>query len=224
MAATRRDLGSIRPGDFVCLTDDQTVKDMLETEMHAATDGLQLEVEKVMHIREKQGMCDWYLCPLQGSCPENYPQLWLLVKAVDGEFEVRVYWVPDEFQDARTRGDLINDGILWLFKEPQDEIDFRPCELEFTGWIDHETGNGITKFDAKVGELHGECRETPITERDDPTIQDTSQYVVTLVDHIPLGDFEKPELESAMQAMITALVGSREVLEAGCSEAAMPPA
>lgn len=57
-----------------------------------------------------------------------------------------------------------------------------------------------------------------ITERDDPTIQDMSQYVVTLVDHIPLGDFEKPELESAMQSLITALVGSREVLEAGCQE------
>ena len=57
-----------------------------------------------------------------------------------------------------------------------------------------------------------------ITERDDPTIQDTSQFVVTLVDHIPLGDFEKPELESAMQSLITALVGSREILEAGCRE------
>lgn len=63
-----------------------------------------------------------------------------------------------------------------------------------------------------------------ITERDDPTIQDTSQYVVTLVDHVPLGDLEKPELESAMQSLITALVGSREVLEAGCVETAQTPA
>ena len=57
-----------------------------------------------------------------------------------------------------------------------------------------------------------------ITERDDPSIQNMSEYVVTLVDHVPLGDLEKPELESAMQSLITALVGSREVLEAGCQE------
>lgn len=57
-----------------------------------------------------------------------------------------------------------------------------------------------------------------ITERDDPSITDTKDYVVTLVDHIPLGDFEQSELESAMQSLFTALVSSREVLEAGVAE------
>ncbi len=161
MAAIRHDLELIKPGDFVCLTDEQTIKDMMESGMPVATEGLHLEVERVTHIRERHGMCEWYLCPLSGTCPENYPQLWLLCKAVDSEFEIRVYWVPDEFQYPRTRGDLLNDGIFWLFKEPKDDSDFRPCELEFTGWIDHDSGSGITKFDAKTGELHGDCRETP---------------------------------------------------------------
>ena len=57
-----------------------------------------------------------------------------------------------------------------------------------------------------------------ITERDDPSITDTSEYVVTLVDSVPLGDFEQPELESAMQSLLTALVGCREVMEVGCKE------
>lgn len=59
-----------------------------------------------------------------------------------------------------------------------------------------------------------------ITERDDPSIVDTAEYVVTLVDHIPLGDFEQSELASAMQSLLTALVGSREVLEVGVAEPA----
>lgn len=59
-----------------------------------------------------------------------------------------------------------------------------------------------------------------ITERDDPSITNPAEYAVTLVDHIPLGDFEQPELEAAMQSLITALVGSREVIEAGCHESA----
>ncbi len=161
MAAALADLKLIKPGDFVCLTDDQTIKDMMESGMAAAAEGLQLQVEKVIHVCEQQGMCDWYLCPLRGTCPKHYPQLWLLIKAVDSEFDLRLYWAPDDFQHPRTRGELINDGVLWLFKEPRDDIDYRPCELEFTGWIDHDTGSGITPFDAKVGELHGECRETP---------------------------------------------------------------
>jgi hypothetical protein len=57
-----------------------------------------------------------------------------------------------------------------------------------------------------------------ITERDDPSITEPSEYAVTLVDHIPLGDFEQPELESAMQSLLTALVGSREAIQAGCEE------
>jgi hypothetical protein len=57
-----------------------------------------------------------------------------------------------------------------------------------------------------------------ITERDDPSITDPSEYVVTLVDHIPLGDFESSELAAAMQSLLTALVGCREVVEAGCAE------
>lgn len=56
-----------------------------------------------------------------------------------------------------------------------------------------------------------------ITERDDPSIVDVSEYVVTLVDNVPLGDFESIELAAAMQSLLTALVGCREVLEAGCA-------
>lgn len=57
-----------------------------------------------------------------------------------------------------------------------------------------------------------------ITERDDESITDASEYVVTLVDTIPLGDFEQSELMAAMQSLLTALVGCKEVLEVGCRE------
>lgn len=162
MAETLTDLKQIKPGDFACLTDDQTIEDMMEAKIPGATDGLQLEVEKVYHIKEQNGLCDWYICPLQGSCPDGYPKLWLFIKAVDDVFDLRVYWTPDDFATPRTRGDLVNDGVLWLFQEPENKYDFKPSDLKFTGWIDHETDSGVTKFDVKGGELHGECREKPI--------------------------------------------------------------
>ena len=164
MTAMRTDVKRIKPGDFVRLTDDQTIQDMMESEMAGATDGLLLEVEHVMHVQEQQGLCDWYLFALAGPCPENYPQLVLLAKAVEREIEFRLYWVPDEFQEPRTRGDLIREGVQWLFAEPLENSSYKPCDLDFTGWIDHDTGDGVTKFDVKGEALYGELRTKPGTE------------------------------------------------------------
>jgi len=55
-----------------------------------------------------------------------------------------------------------------------------------------------------------------ITEKDDRTITSPSEYVVTLVDSVPLGDFEQSELVAAMQSLLTAIEGSREVIAVGC--------
>lgn len=166
MAETLTDLKRIKPGDFAVLTDDQTIEDMMESKMPDATEGLSLEIAKVLHIREQAGLCDWYLCQLKGDVPKDYPPLWLLVKAVDAEFDLRIYWQPDEFRSGRTRIDLIRDEVFWLFKNPAESglnpNDYRACELDFTNWIDQETPEGTTKFDIKGGALHGECRESPV--------------------------------------------------------------
>lgn len=91
--------------------------------------------------------------------------------------QLRVYWVGDGFQTPRNRGDLIRDECLWLFKEPNDLSNFRPCELEFTGWIDQDSKNGMTKFDARRGAIHGECRETPSSaDRVDPQPATVVEY------------------------------------------------
>lgn len=165
MAETVAELKRIKPGDFVVLTDDQTIEDMMESSMPGATDGLSLEVSKVLHIQEQNSLCDLYLCELTGSLPPNYPALWLLIKVVDREYDLRIYWQPDEFQTSRTKGDLIDDQIFWLFKNPSetglDPDNFRPCDLEYTDWIDQDTNGGTVSFDVKGGALHGECRENP---------------------------------------------------------------
>jgi hypothetical protein len=161
MAETLTDLRRIQPGDFAVLTDDQTIEDMMESKLPNATDGLSLEVARVLHVREASGLCDWYLCSLKGDLPQDYPPLWLLVKAVDDEFDLRIYWQPDEFRSGRTKGDLIKDELFWFFQQPEDPDNFKPCDLKFSNWIDQNTEKGTTKFDVKGGELHGECRESP---------------------------------------------------------------
>lgn len=161
MAETLTDLKSIRPGDFACLTDQVTIKDLMERGIPNATAGLQLEIEKVYHIREQQGLCDWYLCPLQGG-PDGYIKLFLFIKAVDDVYDIRIYWVPDDFANTRTRGDLINDGVFNLFQEPEQKYGWQPKDLEWTKFIDLDSDNGQVKYDVKGGVLHGECHEMPV--------------------------------------------------------------
>lgn len=161
MTETLTDLKRIRPGDFVCLTDQVTIKDLMERGVSNATDGLQLEIEMVYHVRETSSICDWYLCPLTGG-PEDYIKLYLLIKAVGEVFDIRIYWVPDDFANPRTRGELLDDGVMHLFQEPSDPDNYKACDLEFSNWIDLQAENEVVKYDVKGGVLHGECRETPV--------------------------------------------------------------
>jgi hypothetical protein len=62
-----------------------------------------------------------------------------------------------------------------------------------------------------------------LTERDDPTIDKPEEYVVTLVDTVPLGDFEQSELEYLMQSLLTALISCKEIIEVGCREPQAEP-
>lgn len=54
-----------------------------------------------------------------------------------------------------------------------------------------------------------------ITVADDPDLTDEKDFLVVLTDKIPLGDLSECELRSAMQSLQTAILGSRDVLEAG---------
>ena len=92
------------------------------------------------------------------------------------------------------------------------------CQLATLGEIREDNA-----FEFAFAALDANSRITPfaislITDRDDPSIADPSEYVITLVDSVALGDFEQSELESAMQSLLTAIVGCKEVLEIGCKE------
>jgi len=124
---------------------------------------------------------------------------------------------------ARHEGDAIlvrlDGGIPAVLMVEDDKLVIT-CQLATLGELREEN-----MLEFSFAALDANSRISPfaisiITERDDPSIESTDEYVVTLVDSIPLGDFEQTELDSAMQSLLTALVGSREVLEAGMREPA----
>jgi len=160
MAETKERVAEVAVGDFVCLSDEQTIKDLMEAGVAGATEGLQLEVERIRKIREQTNICEWIIADLKGQ-PESSPQLHLLVKIVGEEQDVRIYWAPDDFEVPMSRGDLLNADMRWLFKEPENKFDFKPCDLEFTEFVEQDSDNGPVEYDTKCGELHGEYREYP---------------------------------------------------------------
>jgi len=142
---------NIKPGDVLCLTDEQTIKDLMEDKNPNAMDGLKCPVKTVLKIKEANGLAEWILCHL-----DHEESLYFLVKIVDDEHDLRVYYIPDDIQPM-TKGDLINNESFWMFQEPEDPDDFIPADLEYT--VEIEQDGAI--YSVKGGELHGECREYP---------------------------------------------------------------
>lgn len=61
-----------------------------------------------------------------------------------------------------------------------------------------------------------------ITGLDNPeTDEDESDYPIVLTDCLPLGDFSEDELAKSMQALVSALMNSRQVLEVGIQPVAV---
>lgn len=116
------------------------------------------------------------------------------------------------------------DGGIPAVLTIEEDVLTITCQLATLGELREEN---LLEF--AFASLDVNSRITPfaislITERDDASIADTSEYVVILVDSIPLGDFEQTELESAMQSLLTALIGCKEVIEVGCREPQSEPA
>jgi hypothetical protein len=155
---TTQDVRSIKPGDQIWLTDEQSIKDLIEDGADDAMEGLQLEVHQVRHIRESRGLADWYFAKLTGY---KIP-LTFMAKIVDQEMDLRIYYQPDDIESGN-RQDQIDQGNFWLFTEPEDKGDFIPAKLEMASVFDQTIDDvGRVEFSVKGGALHGELRERPI--------------------------------------------------------------
>ena len=111
----------------------------------------------------------------------------------------------------------LDGGIPAVLTVDDDELHIT-CQLATLGELREENSLEFAFAALDVNSRISPFAISLITERDDASLTDASEYVVTLVDTIPLGDFEQSELMSAMQSLLTALIGCKEVLEVGCRE------
>ena len=111
----------------------------------------------------------------------------------------------------------LDGGIPAVLIVDDDELHIT-CQLATLGELREENSLEFAFAALDVNSRISPFAISLITERDDASLTDASEYVVTLVDTIPLGDFEQSELMAAMQSLLTALIGCKEVLEVGCRE------
>lgn len=187
---------AVRPGDIIALTDEQAIQDSLEKGLGA--EGMQYEVKRVTRIRELNELCEWLLFDL-----DSEEELRLMVKIVDNEIDIRIYFAAEEFR-AGDRVDMLEQDCYWLFKEPEDPDNFDPVELQFTEeleWSVPLDNDGVVDnvlFQQKgFGELFGKVTITPAESGMD-------NLVASVVELVTNEDVPNPEL----LIMETGAVGS----------------
>lgn len=153
----------------VTLTDEQTLKDLMDDDVEGAFSGLELKVVNSEVNTTIDGSVEWLLFELEGY----KISLWLLIKIIKGgtEPDFRIYFEPEDFLPGN-REELLERECQWLFNEPKDPDDFSPSSLDHASKIQNEDPDSGKKniFRAKSGTSYGESGERG---RDDVFLQVT---------------------------------------------------
>lgn len=134
---------SIKSGDFITLTDYQSIA-------LAGGGGKDYRVKHVrpVEIRDaesKQIVAEYRLHELAAG---EDALLYFAVVLAAGEFELRVYYLPEGFE-VGTRDRLVDLGQTWFFLPPSDPDDFISSKLEYAPYPDlppiEENGRSVKR-------------------------------------------------------------------------------
>ena len=82
-------------------------------------------IKSIRHIEDEKTGIIWRFFQL-----ESDDNMWMLIKIVDQNFDLRVYFEPGDFKKGN-REDMVTTKRDWMFEEPEDPIDFEFDDLEF---------------------------------------------------------------------------------------------
>lgn len=180
---------SVKPDTTITLTDEQALRESVH--------GLSYLVREVMTIKDLDGICEWLFFMMDGD--GDTPDAWLMVKIVDKEVGLRVYFEDrDSIESigfrAGNREDMVDSERLWLFQEPEGE-EFEYSELQYAqhiGWDfpgDEEGDDDIhVDYNVKGG------GEMQCTVTYDPHIDDQRDLIVTIVEYDTSDETTCPEM------------------------------
>jgi len=150
---------AIKPDTTLTLTDEQALRESIS--------GQNYLVKQVIRLKEKSGICEWIMLAIEGL--DGAPDSWLMIKIVDQELDLRVYFESEDFESGN-REDLVENEELWMFQEPETDEDgeYELEDLQYAkhvGWDfpgDEEGDDDIhVDYNVKVGELQASVAYDP---------------------------------------------------------------
>ncbi len=156
---------TVKVGQTVVLSDEQAIEDALKagkgkTEMDYL-------VKSIRVIEDRKTGIEWRFLRL--DTPDN---TWVLIKIVDREFDLRVYFEPGDFQQG-DRQDLLDNECYWMFDEPADPDNYCLNDLQFAQSFEID---GSVYARKPFGMLAGVIREIPPVKELDGVMACVCEY------------------------------------------------
>lgn len=115
----------VKVGQTIMLSDAQGIADSLKDGAGAA--GTDYLIKAITSVENAELGVGWRLFEMY----DVDETLYLMVKSVGDEMDLRVYFQPPEFISGNRR-DALDSGQYWLFQEPGNPEDFAFDDLLFT--------------------------------------------------------------------------------------------
>jgi len=164
---------NIQLKDLIQLSDEQTIEYLMEKGHKNIEHGADFTVTRKRVITAQQGPSKWFVFDISFA---NF--VWILVvKTVGADFDLKIYYIPDDFVEGN-RDDVLDNDFAWLFDEPENLDDYKSSELSFAKEIE-EDDNVLFISD---GLIYGECREG------------AEKSFATVVEYSTTSDLENPNM------------------------------
>jgi len=177
----------IKPASVVVLNDAQAMVEALKQGLDA-DGGLNYNVKRILRLSELNRLAEWVLLKLEGA-----DEVWLMVKIVGQELDLRIYFEVPEFVTGN-RADMIANQTYWLFEDPGPNWQSTYHDLRYINIINIDQaapGGGPatkTSYQQKAfGELYARCSEQPKPPESD-------EYLATVVEYSTTDKTDNPEM------------------------------
>jgi len=162
-------IDKINIGSLITLTDPVTIESMMEEKVGNFTDGLDLNVKSIYEVNSLDETSSIYIYEFEEDI-----NIYLMIKKLpNNDLEFYVLFKIPEFEEG-SRQDMLDNGLLFLFHEPDPEEDWTPADLKLSKCFEVD-GEGIER----VNKYFGKYYEKPAIENMDyPLFSEIAEYKV----------------------------------------------
>ncbi|MHA1469525.1 MAG: hypothetical protein ACTSSP_03055 [Candidatus Asgardarchaeia archaeon] len=162
--------------DIVQLSDEQTLSFLMDEGHKDIANGADFTIKRRRVITCQDAPIKWIILDIEFG-----DILWyLIVKIIKHEFELKIMYIPDDFEEGN-RADMLDSGSDWVF----EKADFENCELPslvFSQKIfQNDDGQDEDIVYVTEGPRYGLCME------------DGEKSFATVVEYETKSDCENPE-------------------------------